>query len=146
MADRAVKDGLIVYFLKFEKCNIEKEVFIPVVPCYRCYSYEHLTKSCPKPSEYSVCSNCASRGHTYTECNSSTFQCINCSGDHRTLAAKCPKHKEIIRKKIKKRRERSRSATRGEVPQPTPAQMIQTTKLPENYLVVMAATITIADK
>ena len=146
MADRAVKDGLTVYFQKFEKRNIEKEVFIPVVPCYRCYSYGHLTKTCPKPSEYSVCFNCASRGHTYTECNSSTLQCVNCGGDHRMLAAKCPKGKEIIRKKIKERRERSISAGRGEVPQPTPAQVIQTTKLPENYLAVMAATITIADK
>ena len=36
-------------------------------------------------------------------------KCINCNGRHRTLAAACPKHKEIIKNKGKEMRERSRS-------------------------------------
>ena len=40
-ADKVVRDGLVIKFQRFQNRNIEKEVFIPVVPCYRCYSYEH---------------------------------------------------------------------------------------------------------
>ena len=64
-ADLAVKDGLTIHFQKFDKRNIEKEVFIPVVPCYRCYSYEHQKRACPKPADYKICSNCSELGHTY---------------------------------------------------------------------------------
>ena len=35
MADRAVKEGLNLRFQSFEKGNIEKEMFVPVVPCYK---------------------------------------------------------------------------------------------------------------
>ena len=63
------------------------------------------------------------------------------------MAAKCSVRKGIIRRKINERRARSRSTVRGEkyVPQQTNIDLMRT-KLPQNYLVVMAATITIADK
>ena len=145
-ADLAVKDGLTIHFQKFDKRNIE-EVFIPVVPCYRCYSYEHQKRACPKPEDYKICSNCSELGHTYDQCSTNILKCINCKRDHRTLAAKCSVRKGIIRSKINERRARSRSTVRGEksVSQQTNIDLMRT-KLPENYLAVMAATITIADK
>ena len=144
-ADRAVQDGLKIKFQLFQNRNIEKEVFVPVVPCYRCYSYEHFKKNCPKNEQYKICSNCATEGHVHTDCKATQLRCINCSQDHRTLAAKCSVRKAIIRDKIKERKTRSQSTPKANVPiQITPALSSHT--LPENYLAVMAATITIADK
>ena len=146
-ANKVVRDGLVIKFQRFQNSNIEKEVFIPVVPCYRCYSYEHQKRNCSKSSQYKICSNCAKEGHIYSECKEETFKCIKCGQNHRTLATKCPIRKEIIRTKIREKRARSQSAKRGDTPQiVTPHEIIRAQKLPENYLAVMAATITIADK
>ena len=122
-------------------------MFIPVVPCYRCYSYEHQKRNCLQSDHYKICSNCAREGHTYGDCNVEIFKCINCGQNHSTLAAKCPIRKDIIRTKIRERRARSQSVKRGETTQTvTPHDIIKTHKLSENYLAVMAATITLADK
>ena len=146
-ADKAVRDGLQIKYQRFQGRNIEKEVFIPVVPCYRCYSYEHQKRNCPKSDHYKICSNCAREGHTYGDCNEEIFKCINCGQNYRTLAAKCPIRKDIIRTKIRERRARSQSVKRGETARTvTPHDIIRTHKLPENYLAVMAATINLADK
>ena len=97
--------------------------------------------------QYKICSNCAKEGHIYSDCKEETFKCINCSQNHRTLAAKCPIRKEIIRIKIREKRARSQSVKRGDTPQTvTPHEIIRAQRLPENYLAVMAAKITLADK
>ena len=49
VADRVVDEGLQIKYQKFQKSNIEKEIFIPIVPCFRCFSYEHLRRNCPRP-------------------------------------------------------------------------------------------------
>ena len=153
-ADRVVEKGLKIHFQLFEGKSIETEVFVAVVPCYRCYSYEHLKKHCPKDDSYKVCSNCGIVGHIFTDCKSNFSKCLNCEQAHRTLAAKCPVRNNIIKKKIKEKRERSRSVSRGKggggQVAPTPASVTRETlkaaKLPENYLAVMAAAITLAEK
>ena len=58
-ADKVVRDSLVIKFQRFQNRNIEKEVFIPVVPCYGCYSYEHQKRNCSKLAQYKICSNCA---------------------------------------------------------------------------------------
>ena len=63
--DKAFQDGLQIKYQKFQNRNIEKEVFVPVVPCYRCYSYEHQKRNCPKSDHYKICSNCKGRA-TFT--------------------------------------------------------------------------------
>ena len=80
MADKAVKDGIEVAFQKFAGKNVDKEIFVPIIPCYRCYAYTHQKRSCLKSEEYKVCSNCSREGHTYVNCESSEMQCINCGG------------------------------------------------------------------
>ena len=146
-ADKAVQDGLQIKYQKFQNRSIEKEAFVPVVPCYRCYSYKHQKRNCPKSDQYKICSNCAGEDHIYNDCNAEFFKCINCGQNHRTLATKCPIRKDIIRTKIRERRARSQSAERGETTHPvTSHDAIKAHKLPENYLAVMAATITLADK
>ena len=65
-------------------------------------------------------------------------------GGHRTLAARCPVRKAIIKDKIKERRDKSRSKIPTEE---VPLRVVQSgIKLPENYLVVMAAAVTLAEK
>ncbi|XP_064109723.1 uncharacterized protein LOC135217685 [Macrobrachium nipponense] len=65
-----------------------------------CYSYEHLYKECPKDKNYKICSECSSHDHTYRECKENTKKCVNCNQQHRTLAAKCPVRKALIKRKI----------------------------------------------
>ena len=75
----------------------------------------------------------------YMECHSLTVK-----GDHRTLAAKCPIGKAIVKEKIKERKEgRDKSKTRVQENVPVG---IGPTQIPEKYLAVMAATINIADR
>ena len=140
-ADSTVKSGLSVGFQKFFDKNIDKEIFVPIIPCYRCYQYDHQKKNCAKPADYQICSNCSEVGHNYDQCNNTFVGCINCQGDHRTLATRCPIRKEIVTNKIKEHRDKLKSKTqegdrldKGEL------------KLPENYLAVMAASITLAEK
>ena len=143
-ADKIVKEGLVIYFQKFEGKNVEKEIFIPITPCFKCYRYDHLKRNCPKPNDFKICSNCSGEGHVYTECSSLAFKCINCQEDHRTLAAKCPIRKSIVKQKIKERKEgRDKSKTRIQESIPVG---IGPTQIPEKYLAVMAATSIIADR
>ena len=50
-ADSAVESGLSVGYQKFAGKNINKEIFVPVIPCYRCYQYDHQKKNCLKPDD-----------------------------------------------------------------------------------------------
>ena len=144
IADKVVKEGLVIHFQKFEGKNVEKEIFIPIIPCFRCYRYDHLKRSCLKPDDFKICSNCSREGHVYTERHSLTVKCLNCKGDHRTLAVKCPIRKAIVKEKIKERKEgRDKSKTRVQENVPVG---IGPTQIPEKYLAVMAAIIIIADR
>lgn len=93
MADKAIRLGLSID--RYHLTEIEKEDFIPLPLCWKCYKYNHLTKDCPTPN-IQVCSECASTGHTFRNCCSETKKCLNCGGDHRTLAARCPTRKQLI--------------------------------------------------
>ena len=99
-AKKAQTDGLRLFHMSIPFHNIKQEVFYNITTCYRCYELEdHFTNQCKKPSDYKVCSECSSTSHTWRECLNSYKKCLNCQGDHRTLAAKCPKRKDIIKNK-----------------------------------------------
>ena len=144
-ADRAIQWGMKIHFQVFKDNNIEKEVFVAVVPCYSCYSYEHQKRRCPKPQTYQRCLNCAEEGYTYTDCENEREKCINCKGNHRTLTAKCPKRKALIRKKINEKRERSKANEIRVTPQSRMTSHMPP-QMPENYMAVIATAITIAEK
>ncbi|KAF2346903.1 hypothetical protein FHG87_022342 [Trinorchestia longiramus] len=59
----------------------------------------HATEDCPNPN-LTVCSECTGN-HTYKNCTSSIKKCLNCQGDHRTMAMSCPTRKTIIKHKTK---------------------------------------------
>jgi len=101
---KSVDNGLLLFNQSFSGKSIEKELFINLTPCYRCYSYDHKTTNCPTPDK-KICSECANEGHTYRECKNQEKKCINCGSNHRTLAARCPIRKGIIRDKEKQIRE-----------------------------------------
>ena len=112
MANTALEKGVMVYNLFVPPSAVSKDTFVRLDICFRCYSYSHKSNDCPTPTVI-VCSECAEVTHSYRECRNSRKKCINCKGEHRTLAAKCPIRKKLIQEKAKTLRERSRSRSRN---------------------------------
>ena len=108
MAQKALHNGIIILNQKINGKNIEKEIFVRLTPCYNCYGYEHKTNECPKEKQ-TLCSYCSEAGYKHTECNKENPQCINCGGNHRTLAASCKVRKDLIKERSREVRARSRS-------------------------------------
>jgi len=111
MAKKALESGMLLLHQSIPSRFIEKEIFINLVPCYRCYKYDHMIKDCKEPETYRACSECSAKDHTYKNCNNITKKCLNCNGDHRTLAAKCQTRKNIIKERTKQERQALRSQT-----------------------------------
>ena len=100
MQKKAQQDGLKMFMMSIPSYAIKQEIYYNVKTCFRCYALEdHNTNQCDKSQEYKICSECAEYGHIWKDCSKNIFKCINCSGDHRTLASKCPRRKEIIKNK-----------------------------------------------
>ena len=96
MAQKTLETGLLVFSTFIPPENIEKDNYTPVRTCFTCYSYEdHSTPQCPNKN-LKICSECAEEGHRWNECRNTFKKCINCSGNHRTLAMSCPVKKEKI--------------------------------------------------
>lgn len=84
--------------------KIKAEEYILITTCMRCYKVEdHYTKDCKNEEEYKICSECASVEHTWRVCNTDLKKCINCNGNHRTLAYNCP-----VKKKERKKNRHNR--------------------------------------
>ena len=112
MADKALRDGLIVLHQKINSSYIEKETFIKLTPCYNCFAYDHKTKECSKPKQ-TLCSFCASKEHFHNNCPASSPKCLNCGRKHKTLASACPIRRDLIKNRAKDVRERSRSRSKS---------------------------------
>lgn len=88
--------------------NIDEEIHIQLRICFRCYQYDHTVQNCPHPKELTRCSECASHEHTFKTCDRTNIKkCLNCEhdNDHRTLAAKCPLRKKLIKEETRRMRE-----------------------------------------
>ena len=97
-AETAQRQGILCFNVKIASHQIEKEKYTDILMCFSCYKLEdHTTSNCPTKDTV-VCSECTGN-HSYRECNSQTKKCLNCGGQHRTMAMSCPKKKEIIRNK-----------------------------------------------
>ena len=112
MVKRAEEKGILIWNQSIPPNNVQKEIYIFLNICYKCYSFEHRTEDCLTPNII-ICSECAAPSHTFKDCTSQVKKCINCQGDHRTLAAKCPIRKNLLKEKEKTIRERSRSRSRS---------------------------------
>ena len=108
MANKAIRDGINVLYQKINPTYIEKETFIKLAPCFYCFRYDHKTQNCTKPKQ-TLCSFCASKDHNHNNCKANSPKCLNCGGNHKTLAASCPVRKDLIKNRAKESRDRSRS-------------------------------------
>ncbi|XP_066974256.1 uncharacterized protein [Macrobrachium rosenbergii] len=94
--------GLLISGQSFPPRYLKQEIHVVPPQCMRCYSYEHIKKNCPMPSTYKICSICASDEHYWTDCNNQiNHKCITCSGDHPTMAARCPIRKTLTKDQAK---------------------------------------------
>lgn len=99
-AKKATEQGLKMFHMRVPHYNIKREEYTPVQTCFKCYELEsHVTSKCPKARDFMICSECSSEDHTWQRCPSSIKKCINCHGDHRTLAYKCPTRRQIMDEK-----------------------------------------------
>ncbi len=100
-AKKTTEKGIPVFHMSIPAHTVKIEEYIPITTCLKCYAIEdHITSECPKPKEYKICSECSSNDHTWRECSASNIRkCINCKGEHRTLANKCPQRKKALEEK-----------------------------------------------
>lgn len=92
-ADKILDQGLLLFNTKISKFQCEREEYTHLLICFKCYQYEtHPTKDCTSTTTY--CSECGLTGHDFRQCASDNKKCLNCGGDHRTLAVKCPIRKQ----------------------------------------------------
>ena len=113
MAQRAIKEGMVILNQRIPARRIEKEIFVKLTPCNNCYAYNHETKKCPK-EKMTLCANCGEEGHKQSNCEARSPRCINCGEEHRTLAAQCMIRKDLIKEKRKIIRDRSKSRARSQ--------------------------------
>ena len=88
---------------------MHQEKHTDVLMCFTCYKIEsHVKANCPTPTKV-VCSEYNGE-HFHTECTSEIKKCVNCLGNHRTMAMSCPMKKEALKRKReeeeRKRKER----------------------------------------
>ena len=97
MVQVALQKGINVLHQHIPQWSIEKELFVRLTPCRNCYGYDHRLKDC-KAEKKVRCTYCAG-DHKQNECTANQPCCINCGGQHRTLAAACKIRKELIKQK-----------------------------------------------
>ena len=102
MVKRAESQGIVVLNQGINPRRIEREreIFIKINACNNCFKYDHDTKRCDKDKKM-LCAFCGEEGHKQGQCKSTVPKCLNCGGDHKTLAAKCQVRKNLIKEKRK---------------------------------------------
>ena len=114
LARKSIESGLLAFSLSIAQHQIRQETFIPIKCCFKCYQLEdHLTKNCNKDKNYKICSECGLEGHVWHQCREKKKRCINCQGDHSTLAMRCIKRKKIMKEKRREEAERNRLGYAG---------------------------------
>lgn len=133
VATKAQETGIRLFNMSIPPHQIEEEDYVEVTMCMRCYAMEdHYTNQCPKEKDYKICSECAEEGHHWYTCKKEQKKCINCRGNHRTLAYKCPDRKTIEKNKKnekKARKERTYSNIASTNTNPAATQQNQNTNI-----------------
>lgn len=114
-AQKSKEQGIKLYNTRVPPHQIKEEEFIPIKTCLHCYKLaDHYTNQCPSPKERKVCSECSEEGHTWKQCTANYKKCLNCNGNHSTLAYKCPTKKAALqaaREEIKAKQNQTYSST-----------------------------------
>lgn len=120
---RAQDIGVKLFNTRVPPHQIQKEEYHELKNCLRCYAIEdHVAAQCPKPREYKICSECSEEDHTWRECNASQKKCINCGGEHRTLAYKCPQRKAALGRAKEKAKDNAKTYSQAATAPPSPQQ------------------------
>ena len=107
MVQIALDKGIKILYQYIPKWNIEKPHFVKLTPCGNCFQYNHTLKEC-KTEKKLRCTFCAVE-HRQNECKEKQTKCINCGGQHQTLAAACQICKDLIKKRSGEIRDKIRS-------------------------------------
>ena len=143
-ANDILDKGFVVYNQRFAGRSLEREMYLNITPCLKCYKYEHSTKKCQTPEGFKVCSECSKKGYRYNECSSQMKKCLNCGQPHKTLAFKCPIRKEVVKQKIGELKQRKQEKIPEATLRNAVAKQMQE-DLPPNYLTIIASAITMAN-
>ena len=91
VTEKVLELGLSLFLLHVPGINFKRDRAEEILTCFRCYALNsHVASKCNKDPSYKVCSTCASPGHTFKNCTSTTKKCINCKGDHHTMSRNVP--------------------------------------------------------
>lgn len=67
-------------------CRFKVEPYMfPVTQCSGCWKYGHVVRYCP--SRKIICPKC---GENHSNCETTSYKCINCKGQHMALNRSCP--------------------------------------------------------
>ena len=101
MAKNCLSSGLFMFNLRVPPSSLKADMNHMLTYCYKCYDIEsHISRDCPKPADYKICSLCSSCDHVYKECKTNVRKCINCLGEHNTLSFSCPARQRFLRKPV----------------------------------------------
>lgn len=125
IARRALESGVLMFYISIPPTQMKIEDYTPLMACNRCQAIEvHHTNQCPHPQEYKVCSECASKEHTFRECQATHKKCTNCGQGHSARAMRCPERKKAQKKKqekMRKEREQKNRSSYAQAAQAAPA-------------------------
>ena len=103
MALNCLERGLLLLNLSISPMYLSLEESRDVLYCFKCYEINsHKSTSCPRLSDFKICSLCASENHIFENCESDFRKCLNCSGKHPSMSKACPKYKEAVASAPKK--------------------------------------------
>jgi hypothetical protein len=85
IANRGIKQG--IYFNYEHFANVERySPQLQLIQCYKCTQLRHHASKCRSP--HPVCGKC-SEHHLTSECQSETYKCALCKGDHPAIVSDC---------------------------------------------------------
>ena len=97
MVQAALQKGINVLHQHIPQWSVKNELFVRLTTCRNCYLYDYRFKDCKaeKKVRYTYCAG----DHKQNEYTANQPCCINCGGQHRTLATACKIRKELIKQK-----------------------------------------------
>ena len=114
-ADFAFSNGFNIGDFHISSNQIQREEFIQLRQCFKCFKYDHFANKCKKTPKCSICSE----EHSFKLCpvkeDNDKFKCAACGGPHLAIAASCP----IRKAEIKKMKDERKAQT---IPPPPPLQ------------------------
>ena len=93
-AETAQKNGLFCFGRSLPKFCLQRERFVHVRQCMKCYKFNHSTYQCKNTQR--ICSTCGQTGHIYKGCKVDPH-CLNCKGPHKATAGACAERKKRVK-------------------------------------------------